>query len=307
MRARRRRRGRWGPGGRGYGPGRGVSRSHGRIGPTDRSGGGGRRRWGGDGGRRIRRGRHAHQQVPRGPTRLRRSGWRGPPPRVPLPSGPALLEEGGEVAPVRWQGSDLPASRRTIARAPVGSAVPGGCREKGDRGSESDGRRSSRRGGDLRLGAPLGGPGAGGPLPPAPRELSSPPRSTPAWTRPNPLGRPSIWGGRTRGGPPSSKRWASGGFRERAPDSRASPGPSSSSRSVAPRGTRSGAGWWRRAAAAACRRPPGSSPPLPRRSGPPGSPRRRSGISRTSRPGWWTAGCGSRLSRSFPTRRSSGR
>ncbi len=154
MRARRRRRGRWGPGGRGYGPGRGVSRSHGRIGPTDRSGGGGRRRWGGDGGRRIRRGRHACPQVPRGSKRLRRSGWRAPPPRVPLPSGPALLEEGGEVAPVRWQGSDLPASRRTIARAPVGSAVPGGCREKGDRGSESDGRRSSRRGGSPPRGAP---------------------------------------------------------------------------------------------------------------------------------------------------------
>ncbi len=242
MRRTRRRRGRGGPGGRGDGPGRRGSRSHGRIGPTDRSGGRGRRRCGGDGGRRVRRGRHARQQVPRGSKRLRRSGWRGPPPRGRFPCRPAHLEEGGRSPRFGGKGA---ISRRAGGPSPGPRSVrpfPEDAASRGIAGAYRTSVDPADRGG-LRLGAPPGGPGAGEPLPPTPRELSSPPRSTPAWTRPSPLGRPSIWAGRTRGGPPSSKRWASGGSRERAPDSRASPGPSSSSRSVALRGTRSGAGW----------------------------------------------------------------
>ncbi len=238
---RRGRGGRGGPGGRRDGPGRRVSRSHGRIGPTDRSGGRGRRRCGGDGGRRVRRGRHARQQVPRGSKRLRRSGWRGPPPRGRFPCRPAPLEEGGRSHRFGGKGA---ISRRAGGPSPGPRSVrpfPEDAARRGIRGAY----RASvdpAEGGSPPRGA-LGGPGAGGSLPPIPRELSSPPRSTPAWTRPSPLGRPSIWAGRTRGGPLSSKPWASGGSRGPAPDSRASPGPSSSSRSVALRGTRSGAGW----------------------------------------------------------------
>ena len=67
--------------------------------------------------------------------------------RLGAASGPgrhSSRKGGGRT--VWWQGSDLPASRRTFARAPVGSAVPGGCREKGDPGSVSGVRRSGRGG-----------------------------------------------------------------------------------------------------------------------------------------------------------------